>query len=389
MMTFQMALRRHAMLTDALEETGASEQLGQQFWDALTNSRADTAPAIAVEDTTPNEYSVLLCVEDIPAAFAVACQLRAFGPNPPTAPHACRELARKGWEEFRKIADAAGDRQRGTGCDLAASWPLFKAFDGDLDEQAQERLRQVSDLAGRMLVALKGAIAKRVINVPEEVVGVKLGNQFDQLAPSEYARLAHPVLRTELIGRVIRHRATVIEREGTEQKAHGPMVFLIDSSGSMEGQRDTWAKAVMTALTRLAWQDKRDCAAVHFSTATKVHVLKVGDHKSLVRAQSLFLDGGTAMGTAIRVGCETVQELAREGISGADLVLISDGQVPDQQVEGPIAQMERQGIRLHTVAIGTTFRSDSPLRTRAAIYQEIGDGDANNANTATELVSAL
>lgn len=389
MMPFKTALRRHSMIRDALEETGASEAVAQEFWEALSNNRAETPHAIAVEDTTPDQYSVLLSVEDIPAAFAVACQLRVFGATLPTDPHQCRTKAYQGWEEFRKIADAAGDRQRGTGCDNAAAWPLFKAFESELNDEQKEQLRAVSDLAGRMLVALKGAMEKRVKDVPEEVTGVKLGNQFDQLAPAEYARLANPALRTELIGRVVRNRATVIEREGSEQKSRGPMVYLIDSSGSMEGQRDIWAKSVMTALTRLAWQDKRDCAAIHFSTATKVHKLKVNDHKSLGRAQSLFLDGGTNMGTAIEVGCETVQELAREGIAGADLVLISDGQVPDHQVQGPIAQMERQGIRLHTVAIGATFRTGSPLRTHATTYKEISDADSTNANTAASLVSAL
>lgn len=385
MMTFKTAMKRHAMLRGPVQNHGA-EALASEFWDAVTRSQADSPAAIAVEDTTPTEYAVLLTVEDIPAAFAVACHVRAFGANPPSDPHRCRELARRGWDEFRKIADAAGDRQRGTGCDLSDAWPLFKQFqDAPID---QDHLRRISDLAGRMIVALKGALEKRVVDVPDEVKGVKLGNQFDQLVPAEYARLANPVLRTELIGRVVRHRANVLEREGEEQKARGPMVFLSDESGSMEGQEDVWAKAAMTALTRLAWEDKRPCACVHFSTATKVHKLLPGDHRALVRAQTLFLDGGTDTGRAITVGLDTVAELAKEGITGADLVLISDGRVPDSQVTGPLDRMEREGVRLWSIDIGGHFREGSPLRTRASGYQVVDHSSLNDANGVTAIADA-
>jgi len=385
MMTFKTAMRRHAMLRGPVQDHGA-EAVASEFWDAITRSQSDSPAAIAVEDTTPTEYAVLLTVEDIPAAFAVACQVRAFGANPPSDPHRCRQLARQGWDEFRAIADAAGDRQRGTGCDLSDAWPLFKAFDGAGVDQDQ--LRAISDLAGRMVVALKGALEKRVTDVPDEVKGVKLGNQFDQLVPAEYARLANKTLRTELIGRVVRHRANVVEREGEEQKAKGPMVFLLDESGSMEGERDVWAKAAMTALTRLAWEDKRPCAVVHFSSATKIHKLLPGDHRSLVRAQTLFLDGGTDMGTAIDVGLDTVAELAKEGIKGADLVLISDGQVPRRQVTGPLDRMDREGVRLWTVAIGGHFRDDHPCRERASGYQMVDETRINDANSVTAIANA-
>jgi uncharacterized protein with von Willebrand factor type A (vWA) domain len=102
----------------------------------------------------------------------------------------------------------------------------------------------------------------------------------------------------------------------------------------------------------------------------------------------LFLDGGTDMGRALTVGLDTVQELAKEGIKGADLVLISDGRVPNHQVTGPLDRMEREGVRLWSIDIGGHFRDGSPLRTRAAGYQVVDHSSLKDANSVTGIAKA-
>ena len=57
------------------------------------------------------------------------------------------------------------------------------------------------------------------------------------------------------------------ELRGTEKVARGAIICMIDSSGSMMGAKETWAKAVAIALLNIANQQNRDFYGMIFSSA--------------------------------------------------------------------------------------------------------------------------
>ena len=390
MLTYHQAKRRHAMLRDAIaggQRRGFSqpeaEAVAENVWRGVVGTGGADLIGVAVADTTPTEYATLLATDDIAAAFATAAVAGVFlrtGPDGradlPTTPHAGRQRAYEGWAEFRELADQAGHLEHGTGADMSAAWPVFQAYqEANVDKV---KLQRIAELAGRMLVLLKGQRSKRARGVPEEVAGVELGGEFGQLLPTEYARLAHPATKRELFGRLAKRQAQQLQREGKERKGRGPLVIALDESGSMKKHdKDIWGKAAMTALTRIAWEDKRPVRVVHFSTATRTHRLDPGDHAGLLKAQTSFLDGGTDIGVAIDVASDEVADMARAGIHGADVVLISDGGDAGARVHESLDKLEQAQVRLWSVAIQVPFSGE--LKNRAAEYVYLRDGKSAEA----------
>jgi uncharacterized protein with von Willebrand factor type A (vWA) domain len=250
-----------------------------------------------------------------------------------------------------------------------------------------EKMRRIAMLAGRMYQALKGAKAQRVAGIPEEVIGTETGGDVAVLLPQEYAMLGTDPTRRHLFGQIAERRALQFERAGRDKKSRGPLVIALDESGSMNGGRDEWAKAAMTALTRIAWEEKRAVVVVHFSTATKAVVLKPGDKAGVVRAQHTFLDGGTDIGRALMVGVDEVANLAALGHRGADVVLVSDGGDGGSRVGEALEEMRKAGTRLWSIAIDTPFYGD--LKDRASEYIHLTDADMTSVDGAKKLVGSV
>jgi len=391
MISFKQAVRRHSFFREVADPDLAT---AEQAWSGVTGKPSAGGPTIlvdAIADTTPIEYATLLAIEDIPAAFASAEMLGArdrwiaSNGHEPATPREARLVAHAGWAEFRKIADQGGWIEHGLGADMSGSWPVARAI--QKKEVDAAKVRRISDLAGRMFKALKGARAKRVEDIPEEVVGVTTGPDFPALLPSEYAMLATDPTRKELFRRLFARETQQFERAGRDKKARGPMVIALDESGSMSGDREIWSKAAMTALTRLAWEDKRPVVVTHFSTATKAVRLNPGDYLGLVKAQDYFLDGGTDIGTALEVSLDEVQALERAGVKGADVVLVSDGGDAGYRIDSAIAAMEKQNVRLWSVAIECEFFG--ALRERAAEYIHLTDDDMHDPKSAVGLAGSV
>jgi uncharacterized protein with von Willebrand factor type A (vWA) domain len=398
-MKFKEALKRHQFLKDRIAASRPDDvRLASEVWEGVTGvgvrGRTPTMITQAVADTAPAEYVILLARDDIAAGFATACIYDVFQSNPkPGSPHAARRLAEHGWRTFINLAKQGGHQRHGTGGDQSTSWQITKAAQEVKPDP--EKVRKISLLAGRMYAALKGARAQRV-QAPQEIVGIKTGDEFEELIPSEYAFLAAgDVTKMALFQALSERKAVQYEKSGRERRSRGPLVILVDESGSMRHvanaggyERDDWAKAAMTALTRIAWEDKRPVVVVHFATFTRAAVLPPGAHGDLIRAQHTFLDGGTAIGAAIEVGVMEVETLAKGGHTGADLVLITDGgNTGSYTLEGPVDTMLKADVRLFTVAIDCEITG--LLKDKASEYVHLSDKDMADPNKAGAVVGAI
>jgi len=151
------------------------------------------------------------------------------------------------------------------------------------------------------------------------------------------------------------------------------------------------------ALARVALQENRKVAAVHFSTTT--HVQRVESQADLMSMAMTFISGGTAVAPALHVAVQQVDALAREGFPGGDVVFISDGESDDDEtteVDGEdvsldelCKRMAAAGVRLWSVAIGQQWRSTYPLRVHAERYVFAHDRDLQVRNRAVELATDL
>jgi Mg-chelatase subunit ChlD len=323
-MRFQEARRRHHAVGSAakLDATEAAA-----LWAAVNDDGEPTAGsyAEAVRDTAPTEYASLLAGSPVACAYAFSMHWTAASQGTARLTGvALRDHARAAWEKFHERATATVALASGFGWSLEEAWTTLE--DVAVGNGNTADVERVARLAGRMHAALSGARAGRVHGIPEEVHSVELGNNIPRLLPTEHAQLMDPDLELPVLVRIIEGRALQYAVRGSSHVSKGPLVMALDESSSMRGYRNEWARAAAIALMRIAFEEKRDVVVIHFSTSVVVRQIKPGDAGAVVEMIRHFMGGGTAIGLALANAAEQVRELTKKGQSGADVVLVTDGE---------------------------------------------------------------
>lgn len=380
------------------------------LWDAVSGN-ADLVPprtfAEAASDTYPVKHAALLS-DPTACSYAASCLLRALagatgltvtqddasdGAQALSAaasltPIALRDTARKGWTLFDQRVDQADKIATGLGWDLSASLPHVQKIPDNSDKMRM--LKRVADLAGRMRRALRGARAKRSPGVPGEYSGVEQSDALRRMTGSQQQPLAHDLAEWLVWEAYVRKGLQTFKTRGPAKEGRGPLVIAIDESGSMKHGRNEWAKAAMLALARSAHEDGRPVAVVAFSEVTHVTVLKPGDIAAQVDALFHFLGGGTDIPLALRVAKTQVDVLAKAGHRGADVILITDGEDPrDDLKQDAVGSLLAQGTRLWTIAIEIAVREEDPIRAKAAKYVPLDSRAMNDPAVLTAVANAL
>jgi uncharacterized protein with von Willebrand factor type A (vWA) domain len=251
-----------------------------------------------------------------------------------------------------------------------------------------DSLRRIAQLAGRMR---RMALAKRNTRLkrqPEEVVGVELGRDISQAIPSELALLASP-LRLLVLDRWSRGQLVVYEKEGQEKLGQGPIVCVVDCSGSMRGERDVWSKAVCLGLLAIAQREKREFAIVFFNSSTTTYTFSSkATMAQVMAAMSHGCSGGTNFERALSEGMSVVEkaETADDPLKRADLVCITDGdcRVSDAFAASYQKRAAATAAHLYTVYIGTHEESLNALSDGVARIS-----DLSNDSQALELAFGI
>ena len=277
---------------------------------------------------------------------------------------------------LRKAARAVADAARTEAEDLADAMDSWGIEPADLKTvPLRERLelarrlrgpdlKRLADLVGRMRNLSRAKAREKVAQRRDEVHSVASGRPDDpaRVLPSELSALASksPVRRLDFLRRFVEGRVLHYELRRDEKKARGPIVALVDCSGSMQGTRMEWAAAVGLALADVATHKGpsggRPCALVFFNTRIVREVFFQGnnarDPRKLLEAATVGANGGTEYVAPIARGVEIVGGEA--SFSGADLVLVTDGEcaLPDAFLETFLAEKERLSVSLHSVLIG-------------------------------------
>ena len=106
------------------------------------------------------------------------------------------------------------------------------------------------------------------------------------------------------------------------------MIVLIDSSGSMSGARDEWAKAIGISLLHFAQRKNRCFAGIVFSSSEEQlqeFFFNPGekDLEKTVQFATSFIGGGTNFEHPLKRAATVISENVK--FKNADVVLVSDG----------------------------------------------------------------
>lgn len=241
-----------------------------------------------------------------------------------------RELARMG---LQAVKDAKNKVQEIS--ETIESWGLEE---GELYSQGipetlglLERMRK--NTAFKKFAALLGRIKKiaarkarsKIAGEGVRVTVTETGRDLKRAHPTEIISLTNPSLRVKALQRWTRGELKLFGQKTRNKLGHGPVIVCEDGSGSMEGEKQQWAKAVTLSMAHFARLQKRSFGWILFDNG--VRKSKAYPQGRMSGAEMLELaesrsGGGTDFERPLKKAIEMIQ---KEGLKKADICLITDG----------------------------------------------------------------
>jgi uncharacterized protein with von Willebrand factor type A (vWA) domain len=223
------------------------------------------------------------------------------------------------------------------------------------------KLKKLAGLAGRMRERAM-ALRRRVLDrADEEIYQVGPARNLDDLSrmvPHELLALSHPLLRRDFFRRLLDGGLLTYALRGSGERGRGPLVVCLDTSSSMAGDKEIWAKAVTLTFLEIARRQRRRCHAICFSSgAAELREFDLNPRAPYQVALERTLDlaeyfpGG---GTDFMVPLDLALRILRtQPMKQGDVVLITDGecQVSDEWRELFLRAKKKSGFSLYSVLI--------------------------------------
>ncbi|MBE0636096.1 hypothetical protein IH601_08875 [Candidatus Bipolaricaulota bacterium] len=243
-------------------------------------------------------------------------------------------------------------------------------------------LKQIGKMIGRMKRLAVGQWRRRVIHGVDEVYDVTVGRNLERILPSELLTLADVDTEDIFYAKYLEGSLLEYELRGTEKVAQGPIIALLDNSGSMRGEREIWGKAVALSLLQIAKEEKRDFYGIHFGSSYEMHewYFKGGivELEDVLDYAEHFFGGGTDFMTPLSRAIEIMDEYFMEsGSSKADIVLITDGEcaVSPSWMTMFFDAKEKLTFRMYGILIGSNSAVLNKLSDEIYTTQDLLNGD--------------
>lgn len=253
-------------------------------------------------------------------------------------------------------------------------------------------MQRIAIKAGRITRDMKGERRRNIRGGRDERIGIKTGNDLSLLVSTQLVRLAKPELRPGFFKNYVDRSLLIHDTQSDEEAGRGPVVIVIDVSGTMGGrniERNEWAKAVMMALIALAQRDGRSVYVIAFDSEVQAEweFGRTPDLVKLTDAASFFTGGGTDIHAALAHGARFIER--HDKFSKADMVLITDGKSPWKANTDALRDgLREKGVMTHGVSIGMPIAGNVWMTDFCDTAVEVTDLDGpNDATTHLALVT--
>lgn len=225
----------------------------------------------------------------------------------------------------------------------------------------------------------------------EEIVGIKLGRDLENVIPQELALLSDPDISLLFDLKYVENRLMCFSKQGdnTEiieeniQKTvsivddkMGPIIICVDTSQSMSDAPENIAKALTLSLSSRAVSQKRNCYLINFSAA--IETLDLTPPKGiqdLIDFLKMSFHGGTSVAPALYEG---VRMMSEADYKKADLLVISDFVLSglSSDIVSLCKKQKQEGNRFFSLSIGSfdTQRVDEDVFDQNWTYDPLSGG---------------
>lgn len=193
---------------------------------------------------------------------------------------------------------------------------------------------------------------------------VRFSDSINNLLPMEAAKLLNPSLKKKfyadmLEGKLLSYQLLGKHYRGPPRiKPRGPMIVLVDTSGSMHGAPQTLAKSAVLAMAKQMLSQQRDMKVILFASTSQHLEIELSSRKKMSEKFLNFLlytfGGGTDFNTALASGLKSLKE---KDFQGADLLFITDGksEVSDELVLARWEEAKKKyNAKVYSLVIGSS-----------------------------------
>jgi uncharacterized protein with von Willebrand factor type A (vWA) domain len=257
--------------------------------------------------------------------------------------------ATEGVQELESVTQAMGMGPGEPGSsDVNAIATTFKAA------RSNPALLRICSLAGRFRQLAQGLHKARSRDGFDEVTGLESGSDISRLIPSELMRLGIPELEIDFLRRFAERQCLCREFESTEKVGLGPIVIVIDESGSMVGHRNESAKAIALTLAWIARRQGRWCGLVAFSGGTGHKVLSLPPERwnqvdLLDRLQS-FLGCGSDQDVPVQEMPAIFTEIGAP-LGATDLIYVTDAELRISEKKASAFKAWKRTVRARLISL--------------------------------------
>jgi uncharacterized protein with von Willebrand factor type A (vWA) domain len=228
----------------------------------------------------------------------------------------------------------------------------------------KNKLKQLAKMIGRFRRIAIHTQKTKITHGLDEVHDMELGDELEKVLPSELLKLNHPLLEQDFKRRFIEKELLQYQLRGKENVGKGPIICCVDSSGSMDGDSEMWAKAVTLALLEIAQMQKRAFAVIFFGAEDdplETIEIKKGEKNvisKVIQIAEYYLGGGTDFEKPLTAALELVEKTE---FKKADIIFVTDGycDVRDEWLEDFMKMKTGKEARIHSVLVDMSSSNDT------------------------------
>ena len=241
---------------------------------------------------------------------------------------------------------------------------------------SSRKLTEIMEQVGRMERVFTEKRKTEAPEIPQEIIGIRRGSDLSRALPMEFALAANPALQLLFLKNFAERSMQVFSYKAQETLGAGPVICLIDISGSMDGPKDVWARALFLAIATMCREDGRDLHAALFES----QVVATGDFKyssghvnlnELLSMATRGVSGGTSFSRALTWAVNRMPERDESLQEGApDIIMITDGEDRFHQsfLQGFQRAKEEKQFSVYAFAVGAGLNTSSLQQVADEIY---------------------
>lgn len=189
------------------------------------------------------------------------------------------------------------------------------------------KLKKIAKEAGRLKQMAAVKQQSKTKKARHTIESIETGNDLARILPSQALMLRLRQLKPLFIKGYSEKSLLQYKMGGRDRMGQGPVVVVLDSTGSMSGDREVWSKAVTLALLGIATIQKRHFRVIHYGLgARRVDDFPPGEYNSKKLLDSMeyfYNDGINWEPDALDAAVDCIDK--NQHYKDADIVFITDG----------------------------------------------------------------